>query len=200
MRALRRKWIVIAVAVLVAIGMIVIGSIYLRPREMRKRESVAAHKPEAPPDLEKLRDRFLAGLAAIRAKDGAKAVNTLASFNFGKRAVEEYRLYYLARGHELAHNHDAARRTLDGLWQRGPHAVIADDLAQRLAGFYAEAGDYARSARLYDAVAARSDVPNTAAAARWGAIESHFINGDVAGVLAAARATAISSPRAPQAV
>src|SRR5436309_11912931 len=104
MRAFRRRWTVTAVAVLVAISLIVAGVIYLRPRE-RKREAGAAHKPEAPPDLAKLRDRYLAGVQAVRAKDGAKAVQTLAAFTFGKRWVEEYRLYYLARGYELANDH-----------------------------------------------------------------------------------------------
>src|SRR5437764_3431532 len=129
MRALRRKWIVTTVVVLVAIGVTIIGSIYLRPQHGRKSEAGPAHKPEAPPDLEKLRDRFLAGLAAVRAKDGAKAANTLASFSFRGRFVEEYRLYYLARGHELANRHDAARRALAELRQRGPRAVIPDDAA-----------------------------------------------------------------------
>jgi soluble lytic murein transglycosylase-like protein len=199
MRAFRRQWIVTAVAVVVAISLIVAGVIYLRPRG-RKREAVVAHKPEAPPDLEKLRDQYLAGLQAIRAKDGPKAVSTLAAFTFRKRLVEEYRLYYLARGYELANDHGSARRTLADLWERPAHGVIRDDLTQRLAGFYAEAGDYPSSAKMYDALAAQSDVPNAAAAARWGAIESHFISGDVAGAFEAARATAIHSPRAPQAV
>src|ERR1043166_2530034 len=138
MRALRRKWVVITVVVLVAIGLTIIGSHYLRPRRLHKGEAVAAHKPEAPPDLLKLRDQFLAGLTAIHDKDGAKAAATLGSFSFRGRFVEEYRLYYLVRAYELANNHLAARRVLAGLWQHGPRAVIADDAAQRLAGFYAE--------------------------------------------------------------
>lgn len=182
MRAFRRKWIVTTVVVLVATGLTIIGSRYLRPRHSAKSEAGPAHKPEAPPDLEKLRDQFLAGVAAVRAKDGAKAANTLASFSFRGRFVEEYRLYYLARGHELANRHDAARRVLAELWQRGPHAVIADDAAQRLAGFYAEAGDFRNAANVTDG---------------WRAIEAHFIDGDIAGVSAAARATAIKNPRAP---
>jgi soluble lytic murein transglycosylase-like protein len=182
MRSLRRKWIVTTVVVLVAIGLTIIGSRFLRPRHTGKSEAGPAHKPEAPPDLEKLRDQFQAGLKAIHDKDGATAANTLASFSFRGRFVEEYRLYYLARGHELANRHDAARRVLAELRQRGPHAVIADDAAQRLAGFYAEAGDFRNAADASDG---------------WGAIEAHFVDGDVAGVFAAALATAIKSPRAP---
>jgi soluble lytic murein transglycosylase len=200
MRAFRRRWIVIAVAVVLAIGLTIIGIRYFRPRSVSKQEAGATHKPEAPPDLQKLRDQFLAGLAAIHDKDGAKAASTLASFSFRGRMVEQYRIYYLGRAYELANDHGNARRVLAELWQRNPQAVIADDAAQRLAAFYGEAGDFASAASVYDAVAARSDVPNNAAAARWGAIESHFISGDVDGALAAARATAIRSPRAPQAV
>jgi len=201
MRAFRRKWLVTTVAVLVATGLMIIGSLYLRPRWFGRLEpAVPSHKPEAPPDLQNLRDQYLAGLAAIHANDGAKAVSTFAGFSFGGRIVEEYRLYYLGRAFELENDPNAARRVYAELWQRNPRAVIAGDAAQRLAALYAEAGDFARAAEVYDALAARADAPNTAAAARWGAIESHFAAGDVDGVLAAARAAVIKSPRAPQAV
>ncbi|HEX7193055.1 MAG TPA: hypothetical protein VF381_15905, partial [Thermoanaerobaculia bacterium] len=200
MRAFRRKWIVTTVVVLVGIGLAIIVSRYFRPRRPSKEEAVAAHKPEAPPDLQQLRDRYLAGLAAIHDKDGVKAANTFASFSFGGRAVEEYRLYHLGRAYELADVRGAARGAYAELWQRQPRAVIADDVAQRLAALYAEAGDFADAAEVYDELAERTVAPNTAAAARWGAIESHFIDGDIDSVLDAARTTAIKSPRAPQAV
>ena len=177
MRALRRKWIAVPIVVLVAIAL----TIRFWPRQRVKSE-VAAHKPEAPPDLEKLRDQFQTGLKAIHDKDGAKAANTLASFSFRGRMVEEYRLYYLARGHELANRHDAARRVLAELLQRNPRAVIANDAAQRLGAFYAEAGDFRNAADVSDG---------------WGAIETHFVDGDATGVFAAARATAIKNPRTP---
>jgi len=199
MRALRRRWLVTTIVVLVTIGVTIIGSRYFRTRRFR-REPVTTHKPEAPPDLLKLRDQYLAGLAAIHDKDGEKATNTFAAFSFRGRVVEEYRLYYLGRAFELKNDRTSARRVYAELWQRSPRAVIADDAAQRLGALYAEAGDFTRASEIYDALAERSDVPNTAAAARWGAIESHFINGDIDGTLEAARATAIKSPRAPQAV
>ncbi|HEX3110050.1 MAG TPA: hypothetical protein VHU41_13230, partial [Thermoanaerobaculia bacterium] len=199
MRAFRRRWLVTTIVVLLAIGLTIIGSRYFRARRFG-REPVTTHKPEAPPDLLKLRDQYLAGLAAIHAKDGAKATTTFAAFSFRGRVVEDYRLYYLGRALELNNDHNSARRVYAELWQRSSRAVIADDAAQRLAAFYAEAGDFVRASEVYDALAERSDVPNTAAAARWGAIESHFINGDIDGALEAARATAIRSPRAPQAV
>src|SRR5438270_9616981 len=197
MRAFRRKWVVATVAVLVAIGLTIIGA-HLRPHP--KREGSPAHKPEAPPDLQKLRDRYLAGLSAIHDNDGDKAASTLGAFSFHGRVVEEYRLYYLGRAFELKNDHGSARRVYAELWHRNPRAVIADDAAQRLAAFYAEAGDFGHAAEVYDALAARTDAPNTAGAARWGAIESHFMSGDIDGTLEAARATAIKSPRAPQAI
>jgi soluble lytic murein transglycosylase-like protein/tetratricopeptide (TPR) repeat protein len=190
MRALRRKWVVTTVVVLVAVGLTIVGSRYLHPRQ--KVEVTPAHKPEAPPDLLKLRDQYLAGLKAIHDKDGEKAASTLAAFSFRGRVVEEYRLYYLGRALELKNDHDAARRVYAELWHRNPQAVIADDAAQRLAALYAEAGDFAHAAEIYDALAG--------GAAQWGAIESHFISGDIDGALHAARETAIKSPRAPQAV
>ncbi|HEV8433896.1 MAG TPA: transglycosylase SLT domain-containing protein [Thermoanaerobaculia bacterium] len=199
MRGLRRKWVVTTVVVLVAIGLTIIASRYFRPRRFG-REAVTTHKPEAPPDLLKLRDQYLAGLAAIHDKDGEKATSTFAAFSFRGRVVEEYRLYYLGRAFELSNDHNSARRVYAELWQRSPRAAIADDAAQRLGALYAEAGDFARASEIYDALAARTDVPNVAAAARWGSIEAHFTNGDVDGALEAARATAIKSPRAPQAV
>jgi soluble lytic murein transglycosylase-like protein len=198
MRANRGKWIVAAVVVLVAIGLTIGRAIYIHSRGLRKREAGAPHKPEAPPDLAKLRDRFLAGLDAIHKKDGVKAAEAFAGFTFGSRAVEEYRLYYLGRAYELANDHAAARRALGALWQRDARAVIIDDAGQRLAAFVAETGDFAHAARIDDVLAARTDVSATAAAARWSAIESHFVGGDVAAILDAARATAIESPRAPQ--
>ena len=139
MRAFRRKWVVATVAVLVAIGLTIIGA-HLRPHP--KREGSPAHKPEAPPDLQKLRDRYLAGLSAIHDNDGDKAASTLGAFSFHGRVVEEYRLYYLGRAFELKNDHGSARRVYAELWHRNPRAVIADDAAQRLAAFYAEAGDF----------------------------------------------------------
>ena len=112
--------------------------------------------------------------------------------------MEEYRLYYLGRAYELSNDHAAARRALVALWQRNARAVIGDDAGQRLAALVAETGDFAGAARIDDALAARTDVPTTGAAARWGAIESHFVGGDVASILDAARTIAIKSPRAPQ--
>src|SRR5439155_1817 len=84
---------------------------------------IVAPKPEAPPDLEKLRSAFTSGVDALRRGDGAAAVKHLGSFTFGSRAVEEYRLWYLANAHQLDADRNAARRTLAGLWERTEGAV-----------------------------------------------------------------------------
>ncbi|HEX3580559.1 MAG TPA: lytic transglycosylase domain-containing protein [Thermoanaerobaculia bacterium] len=190
MRAFRRRWIVAAVAVLLATGLTIIGLRWFHPHP--KREAVTTHKPEAPPDLQNLRDRYLSGLAAIHDKDGAKAASTLGSFSFRGRVVEQYRLYYLARAYELQNDPSAARRVYAELWQREPQAVIADDIAQRLAALYTQAGDFASAARVYDELAGGT--------AQWGAIASHFYDGDIDGAVSAAHAIAIKTPRVPQAV
>src|SRR5947209_7320011 len=108
MRArVRRGWLVVVVAVLVPV-LIVVGVLRLRERRVH-REFVVPAKPEAPPDLEKLRPAFTAALDAIHRRDGADAARQLSSFHFGKRAVDEYRLYYLASAYHLA-NDDARAR------------------------------------------------------------------------------------------
>ena len=92
------------------IAVVVAALVFLsRGAEQRREEHLPPAKPEAPPDLEKLREPFTAGVDAILRNDGAAAVRSLTSFNFGPRAVEEYRLYYLAGGQRLAGVASAAR-------------------------------------------------------------------------------------------
>jgi soluble lytic murein transglycosylase-like protein len=199
MRALRRRWLVAVAATLVAIGLTIVGSYYLRPKQIRQRDERVAHRPEAPPDLEKLRDQFSAARAAFNEKDYAGAANRLAAFSFHGRDVEDYRLYYLGRSLQQANDHPKARRTFALLWQRETHAVIADDAGARLAGLYAEIADARAAARVSEDLADRTSLPNNAAAARWGAVQAYLLRGDVAAALEASRSTAIRSPRAPQA-
>src|SRR5947209_1651874 len=97
----RRGW-VIAVAAVLAPLLIVISVLRLRQTREHHREHVVPAKPEAPPDLEKLRPAFTAGVDAIHRRDGAEAVKQLSSFHFGKRAVDEYRMYYLAGAYQLS--------------------------------------------------------------------------------------------------
>src|SRR5438876_754505 len=120
MRAFRRKWIFVVVIALVVIGLTIRGFHYFKRRAIHKHEENLAHTPEAPPDLEKLRAQYSAGITAIRKDDGATAVQELNNFSFGKRAVEEYRLYHSGRALELTNNRGLARRTLAHLWERPP--------------------------------------------------------------------------------
>ena len=87
----RRGWVVAVAAVLVPV-LIVVGVLSVRRGRVRDREFVIPAKPEAPPDLEKLRSAFTSGVDALRRGDGAAAVKDLGSFTFGSRAVEEPRI------------------------------------------------------------------------------------------------------------
>ncbi len=163
-------------------------------------EAAKAAAAEAPPDLQKLRDVYKAGIDAVAAKDGPAAVQHLSSFTFGPRAVEEYRLYYLARGYQLARNPVAARQTLAALWRRDPKLVHAYDVATDLAGFYAANGDAAKTADVYAALARREGaVPAVTAPARWNAALHRMQAGDVGAAMYQARNIVIHNPRAEQA-
>jgi Soluble lytic murein transglycosylase and related regulatory proteins (some contain LysM/invasin domains) len=191
----RRSWVVAVVIPLV----VLIAVMLVRPRKSRSREFVVPAKPEAPPDLEKLRPVFNAGLEAIRRGDGKEAVKQLSSFSFGNRAVSEYRLFYLANACQLAGDQTRARTTLLALWRRHPAFVLRAEAGSNLGGLYAAIGDWPHAAEVFGDVAAHADDSNVAASARWSAIESSFARGDVAAMLNASRAIAIRNPRAPQA-
>ena len=193
------------ISIVVALAALIGGGLwfFLRPsaRSTRdeKREE-APKKTEAPPDLEKLRNTFTAGLDAIRKNDGANAVQQFSSFSFGSRHVEQYRLYYLARGHELAKNPVAERVTLAQLRAKNPTLVAWPDAAAKLANLYADAGDWRSAANTAVSVAVHGDVPtDVAAAARWQAFESRLYEGDLSGALVAARELVVKSPGSPQA-
>jgi len=194
----RRGWIISAIAVVVLLG-IAYAVFYVWKPQFGREEVVVAPKPEAPPDLAKLRTSFIAGVDALRRGDGHEAIKQLGAFSFGSRAVEQYRLYFLAQAHELAGETAPARATLAGLWTRSPRLVGWDQIGTRLAGKYAERGDDVQASEIAAEVAARSDAPAVAASARWQVIESAFVTGDVSLMLHHARQIAIKSPRAPQA-
>ncbi len=156
-------------------------------------------KPQAPLDLQKVRAVYAAGVEALQHDDGAEAVRQLSSFSFGSRAVEEYRLYYLANAHELNGNETAARVTLAKLWRRTPRLIRANDAGFHLAGLYAAAGNPSHSADVYIGLARRAPVPAVAAAARWSAVGQFLRAGDVAGALYNARNIVIHHPRSEQA-
>jgi hypothetical protein len=122
---LRRRWLVASFILLLAGG--AIAFLYLRRgepllSEVEDEPEVSAIE-EAPRDLQKLREPYTAGLEALARNDGEDAVRHFSSFHFGSRPVEEYRLYYLANGHQLAGDAAAARVTLARLWRREPKMI-----------------------------------------------------------------------------
>src|SRR5947209_7067007 len=195
----RRGWVV-AVAAVLAPVLIVVGVLRLRQMRVHQREFVVPAKPEAPPDLEKLRPAFTAALDAIHRRDGAEAAKQLAAFHFGKRAVDEYRMYYLATAYQLANDSLRARTTLADLLSRPPAFVHFADAGLNLGALYAAIADWRHAADTYASVATKADDSNVAASARWSAIDSRFARGDIAAVLYDARSIAIKNPRSPQAV
>jgi soluble lytic murein transglycosylase-like protein len=194
----RRRWVIAVVAVLVPV-MLVFTVLVVRPYKKRNREFVVPPVPEAPPDLEKLRPAFDAGVDAIRRGDGAEAVRQLASFTFGKRAVDQYRLYYLANACQLAGDRARARTTLAQLWRQHPAFVLQTDTGLNLGALYAGITDWRHAAQLYSDVASRADNSAIAASASWSAIDSSFAQGDLGSVLYNARGIAIRNPRSAQA-
>ncbi|MGA8808660.1 MAG: lytic transglycosylase domain-containing protein [Thermoanaerobaculia bacterium] len=195
----RRGWVVAVAAVLVPL-LVVVGVLRLRRARSHHVDYVVPAKPEAPPDLEKLRPAFTAGLDAIHHRDGAEAVKQLSSFHFGKRAVDEYRMYYLANAYQLAKDSAHARTTLADLLSRNPAFVHCADAGLNLGGLYAAIADWRHAEDAYDSVAAKADDSNVAATARWSAVDAHFAQGDIAAALYDARNIAIKNPRSPQAV
>jgi soluble lytic murein transglycosylase-like protein len=201
MRGKRLRLISAAVFVvaLVAGGLWIVLRPAARASREEKREE-APKKTEAPPDLEKLRNTFTAGLQAIGKNDGAAAVQQFSSFTFGSRHVEQYRLYYLARGYELAKNAEAQRVTLASLRTKSPALVVWPDAAGKLAELYANAGDWPRAAFIAQSLASHADAPaNVSAAARWEAFEWRLYQGDLSGALVAAREVVVKAPGSPQA-
>ncbi len=196
---MRRRWLLITGSILLAAGLGVLFFL-LRPKpKSEPDEAELAAAAEAPADLQKLRDVYAAGLAALQNDDGAEAVRKLSSFTFGSRSVEEYRLYYLANGHQLNGDSAAARMTLAKLWRRNPKFVYADDASFHLGNLYDRDGDWSKSAEVYASLARTSASSPIAATARWHAIETRLASGDVSGALFSARNIVIHDPKSPQA-
>jgi len=198
LRALRRKWIVVAIAVPV-VAAVAIALLYLEQRSEEAPQRYVRTEPEAPPDLAKLRDVFSSGLAALQNNDADTAVRRFSSFTFGPRVVEEYRLYYLAKAFQQSGNDAAARRALIALWNRNPRMVFGNDAGLTLAAMHSGAGAPRQAADVCAAVASRTDNPNLAAAARWQEVAQRVVIGDLAGAVHAAKQIALTSPRSPQA-
>ncbi len=197
---LRRRWIAAVVVFVLFLGGAV-GFWYLS----RARPMVGHPEPdvtmgeEAPRDLQKLREPFASGIEALARNDGADAVRHFSSFDFGSRPVEEYRLYYLGNGHQLAGNAGAARATLARLWRRDPKMIYANDVAFHLASLYEDSGDLLKSGAVYATIARRAEVPAVAATARWRAAIARLQTGDLSGALFDARSLLIHSPAAGEA-
>ena len=202
LQLIRRRRIAAVVSVLLLAGGITALIVLRRgdgPAAGGAVASDAAAKEEAPPDLQKLREPYAAGVAALARDDGAAAVRHFSSFNFGPRPVEEYRLYYLANGYQLAGNTAAARITLARLWKREPKMIFANDAAFNLAALYESSGDVAQSAAVYAALGRRAEVPDVAANARWRAAVAQLHAGDLPGALYNARAVVIHGPASDEA-
>lgn len=198
---MRRRWLVITIAAALAIGFTIIGGYrWLMPSSReRHRESQPAPKPEAPPDLARLRGQYTSAVEALDRHDGRDAVKHLISFDFGRRAVEEYRLWLLANAHQLNGETGAQRATLATLWNRNPQMVVWPDAGTKLAALYADAGDFASAARVASSVASRSEDADVAARARWQAVQASFAAGDLSGALESARLIVIKTPGAAEA-
>jgi len=196
---MRRRWLIISFSSAIVVVLVAGALWYYQPWHHAHRESHGKTRPEAPPDLARLRDSYTSGLDALQRGDGADAVKHFSSFRFGSRAVEEYRLYLLANGHQLKGDRKAARQVLAALWYHRPALIYWEDAAFNLAGLYRALADWDRSADVQGAIAARSEVPSIAATARWNAIQDRFIRGDIDAVLDSARNLGIKSPRAAQA-
>ena len=195
----RRSLVIIGVIALVAV-LTGVGVFLYQEHRATESAEVPPAKPEAPPDLAKLRGDFIAGVSAAQRGDGREAVQRLSSFTFGPRMAEEYRLYYLANGHKQAGENGAARRTLVQLWRRNPRLVHAADAGFNLGGLHSQAGDFIAAAQTYAVLAARPDTPPAAAAtARWQEVENRLAAGDTGGAIEAARLIVIRAPRASQA-
>lgn len=192
----RNRILASAGAIVVVLGGALTIHREMSQRRQHHRDAIVRRVPEAPPDLEKLRGTFAAGLDALVHKDGAVAAARFASFTFGRRAVEEYRLWFLAQAQRLAKDHPHARVTLAQLWARGPRGVYRDDAGAALTSLYLEAGDYRHAFDTAAELAADSTSSDNAAAARMNAMQAALANGDAGGVLFAARALAIKNPAA----
>jgi soluble lytic murein transglycosylase-like protein len=191
-----RRWLYVFIALVVAAG---IGVFFYLRQTQTHREIAAPPKPEAPPDLEKLRGAYDAGLDAIHRGDGREAVKQFSSFTFGRRAVDEYRLYYLANGYQMVNDSERARATLATLWAHEPRMIAWVDAGLNLGGLYAAIADWHHAADTFDGVGSRAADPNVGSHARWSAIEARFAEGDIASTLEIARALIINNPKADHA-
>lgn len=190
-----KRWLLsIAIAVVPAITAVTIYVIAKRTH----REIASPPKPEAPPDLEKLRPQFTSGLEALQRGDGPRARQYFSSFNFRERAVEEYRLYFLANSFQITGDRQSVRMTLRELWNRSPRLVYWEEIGLNLAGMYNSAADWEQESDVYRDIVKRSGRSPVTATARWQFLNARFAAGDASAVLTTARDLVVKNPRAPQ--
>ncbi len=159
----------------------------------------SAATPSAPPDLEKLRAPWLQAMNALQNNQAKEAVSRFESFDFGSRALEEYRLYYLANGHQLNGDRKAARITLAQLWRRKPKLIYATDVGFNLAGLYERVADWRHAAAVFEGIARRNEPPAIEGKARWQSLEARFAEGDIAAVFQRSREIVVANPLAADA-
>ncbi|HUO83542.1 MAG TPA: transglycosylase SLT domain-containing protein [Thermoanaerobaculia bacterium] len=149
---------------------------------------------EGPLGILQHRETFRSGVEALLQNDGSGAVIALRSFSFGDRAVEEYRLYFLANAYQLEGDTTMARRMLARLWSRDPRMLPNEDAGFNLATLYAEAGEWRRAGEVYGSLASRAEHHTVQAQARERALRARFYAGDPGGVFTIARALVIQNP------
>jgi soluble lytic murein transglycosylase-like protein len=189
--------ILIAIAVIV-VAMVVV-TLFRTTADVRRERELVEMAQQAPPDLAAHRDDFLAGIAAIGRNDAGEAIRRLGSFSFAPRAVEEYRLYYLANAHQLAGDMAEARRSLGQLWLSDSRLAYREDAGFNLGNLYEETLSWPEAASVYGMIAARAEQPNVAAAAHWEYIQARLYSGDPVAALLAARRIVVHAPKSPQA-
>lgn len=195
----RRTLLFLSAALLTTAG--VIFAFYwhrFSPEGQLRHDTSASYTPSASPELAKYKSQFLGGIEAVQRNDGDEAVRQLASFSYGARPIEEYRLYYLANGYRLAGNIAMARQTLSRLWRSHPKMLYRQDAAFHLASLYSEGGFFRETAETMGALAGRTENDTISAAARDGYIEHKFYIGDPGATLFAARNIIIENPRSAQ--
>ncbi len=136
---------------------------------------------------------------ALQRGEGAVAVQNFRTITFGSRAIEEYRLYFLAQGHQLQRDRNAARMTLADLWSRHPRMAYSDDVGLNLGSLYGSEEDWHHAAETLSALGQSSIAPAIAGNANWQAVETSFYDGNLSAVADAAKAIVVHEPRSTQA-
>lgn len=191
-----RAVVVVVVAALFLAG-IISTFVATRRSQPQHRAVTKSGAPAPPPELAKFSAAFNAGAEALGRGDAEAAIRHLSSFTFGDRAVEEYRLYYLATAYQLVSKPAEARRYLARVWRKEPRFVYRNDVGFNVGSLYSTAGSFNEAAEVFGTLATRTNVPAIAGEARWSYVQARLLGGDPAAALFAARNLAINNPRSP---